>query len=236
VDYSYSDPAIAAFIVIPIALVLVLVVGTGTAWMRDGASRSATRRVTLTVAVASIAWMAVTWALAISGVLQQWNRTPPPFAVLLIAIAALAVILAFSNVGQRIARNVPLWALVGVQAFRLPLELAMHAMYERGIMPEQMSYSGRNFDIVTGATALVLAVFLAKGHGRSLVSWWNALGLALLVNVVTVAVMSTPTFRYFGDEQMNTWVTFVPFVWLPSVMVLAAFAGHLVIFRAIHQS
>ena len=26
----------------------------------------------------------------------------------------------------------------------------MHAMYERGIMPVQMSYSGRNFDIVTG--------------------------------------------------------------------------------------
>ena len=54
----------------------------------------------------------------------------------------------------RPANHVPLWILVAVQGFRLPLELAMHRLYERGIMPEQMSYSGRNFDIVTGATAL----------------------------------------------------------------------------------
>jgi hypothetical protein len=236
VDYSFSDPAIAAFMLIPIVLALALVAGTASAWRRDGASRSATRRAVIVVAAVSIAWMAVSWGLADGGTLQRWDRTPPPFAVFIVAVVALALLLAFSRVGQRLARNVPLWALVGVQAFRLPLELAMHTMYERGIMPEQMSYSGRNFDIITGATAVVLAAFLAKGHGRSLVSWWNVLGLALLVNVVTVAVMSTPTFRYFGDEQLNTWVTFVPFVWLPAVMVLAAFAGHLVIFRALRES
>jgi hypothetical protein len=62
---------------------------------------------------------------------------------------------------------------------------------------------------------------------------WNVLGLALLVNVVVVAVLLTPRFRYFGDDQLNVWVTYPPFVWLPAVMVLAALAGHLVIFRAL---
>jgi hypothetical protein len=234
--YSYSDPVVAAFIVIPMAIVLALVWATASAWRRSGEARSTTARATIAVATVSAAWMAVTWGLADSGLLRQWDRTPPPFAIFIIVIAGLAVALAFSNVGQRIARNVPLWALVGAQAFRLPLELAMHAMYERGVMPEQMSYSGRNFDILTGVTAAILAALLTSGRGRSLVGWWNALGLALVANVVTVAVLSTPTFRYFGDEQLNTWVTFVPFVWLPAVMVLAAFAGHLVIFRALRRS
>jgi hypothetical protein len=234
--YSYSDPVVAAFIVIPMALVAGLVWAAAIAWSRSGETRSTTVRVTSAVATVSAAWMAVTWGLADSGVLQQWDRTPPPFAIFIIATAGIAVMLAFGNVGHRIARNVPLWALVGAQAFRLPLELAMHAMYERGVMPEQMSYSGRNFDILTGVTAAILAALLVSGRGRSLVVWWNALGLALLANVVTVAVLSTPTFRYFGDEQLNTWVTFVPFVWLPAVMVLAAFAGHLVIFRALRHS
>ena len=65
--------------------------------------------------------------------------------------------------------------------FRLPLELAMHEMYERGVMPVQMSYSGRNFDIVTGISAFVVAWLVAQGRGgRLLITIWNLMGLALL--------------------------------------------------------
>jgi hypothetical protein len=39
--------------------------------------------------------------------------------------------------------------------------------------------------------------------------------------------------RLFGDDAINVFVTYTPFVWLPAVMVLAALSGHLVIFRAI---
>jgi hypothetical protein len=129
---------------------------------------------------------------------------------------------------------VPIAVLVAMQGFRLPLELAMHEMYERGVMPVQMSYSGRNFDIITGVTAFVVSWLVASGHGgRGLIIAWNLMGLALLLNVVTVAVLSMPLFRYFGDDKLNVWITYPPFVWLPAVMVLAALAGHLLIFRAI---
>jgi hypothetical protein len=143
-------------------------------------------------------------------------------------------VLAFSPLGTQLAAHLPLWLLVAVQGFRLPLELAMHGMYERGVMPVQMSYSGRNFDIVTGATALVVAAIVWFGRGgRALVAAWNILGLALLVNVVTVAILGTPRFQYFGPDHLNVWVMRPPFVWLPAVMVLAALAGHLLVFRAL---
>ena len=64
---------------------------------------------------------------------------------------------------------------------------------------------------------------------------WNVLGLALLVNVIVVALLSTPVFRAFGDDQLNVFVTYTPFVWLPAVMVLAALAGHLIVFRALRE-
>jgi hypothetical protein len=64
---------------------------------------------------------------------------------------------------------------------------------------------------------------------------WNVLGLALLVNVVSVAIASMPLIRAFGDDRVVTFVTYPPFVWLPAVMVLAALAGHLVIFRALRR-
>ena len=233
-NVSYSDPAVLAFVVIPALLVVALVAATGVAWKKAGATRSKVTRVALATAVGSFAWLAAAWRVAGSGVLRHWYTTPPPFPLFMVAIAVLGVVMAFSTLGRHLATFIPLWVLVGIQAFRLPLELAMHRMFERGIMPEQMTYTGRNFDIVTGTSALLVAGFVATGRaGRGLVLVWNCLGLALLLNVVIVAVLSTPVFAYFGDDRLNVWVTYPPFVWLPAVMVLAAFAGHLIIFRAL---
>lgn len=229
----WTDSAALAFVVIPLLLVAALLWGVSVASVRLEEADTARRRaLAVTLAVAAV-WMTATWTAAESGVLRQWDATPPPFAILVAGIVGLAVAMAFTGYGTRLARGLPLWTLVAVQGFRLPLELAMHAMYERGVMPVQMSYAGLNFDIVTGATALLVAWLAATGRSsRRLVLAWNVLGLILLVNVVTIAILSTPRFRYFGDDQLNVWVTYPPFVWLPAVMVLAALAGHLIIFRA----
>ena len=236
-DYRLADPAVLAFVAIPVLLVGALAWGTAVAWRRAGANASSATRAAVTTAIAACAWMAVTWLAATSGILREWERNPPPFALLVVAIIVLAVVIAYSPFGGRIAWQIPLWALVAVQAFRLPLELAMHEMYARGIMPVHMSYSGRNFDIVTGATAIVVAALVAAGRAeRGLVLVWNILGLGLLLNVMTVAILLTPRVRYFGDEHLNVWVTYPPFVWLPAVMVLAALAGHLLIFRALARA
>ena len=65
---------------------------------------------------------------------------------------------------------------------------------------------------------------------------WNLLGFALLVNIVTVAVLSTPIVRWFGDDRLATFVTYPPFVWLPTVLVAAALTGHLLVLRALYES
>ena len=233
----WTDPVALSFAVIPVLLVAALVGGVFVAsnQLRE-AARVRRRAVIVTVAVAA-AWMAATWMAAASGVLRAWDATPPPFALLVLGIIILGGLIASGQYGRRLAQGLPLWVLVGVQGFRLPLEVAMHAMYERGAMPVQMSYSGRNFDIVTGSTAIIVAALLVTGQaGRRLALVWNLVGLGLLLNILTVAVLSTPRFRYFGDDQLNVWVTYPPFVWLPAVMVVAALAGHLVVFRAVRTA
>ena len=233
-NYPYTSPAVAAFIVIPAVLAALFVWAIGFSWRRSSADDAATIRAAVMTGVATGAWMAITWNAAQSGILREWDRRPPPLFFFVAGVVGLAALIAFSRAGRRLARHVPLWVLVAVQAFRFPLELAMHAMSERGVMPSVMSYSGRNFDIVTGASAIAVALLSAAGLGsRRLVMAWNILGLLLLANVVIVAILATPVFRYFGEQQLNVWVTYPPFVWLPAVMVLAALAGHLVIFRAL---
>lgn len=243
---SYADPATAAFVVIPVMLLVVLVWGTALAWKRGQHSRahashaahassaSHAVRASLAVGIPIAAWMALTWMVADSGALREWNAVPPRIGVLVLAIVAISCAIAFSPLGRALTHHLPLWALIAVQSFRLPLELAMHTMSERGVMPEQMTYTGFNFDILTGLTAIGVALALRSAiGGRRLPLLWNIGGLGLLINVVTIAILSTPTFAWFGHDQLNVWVTYPPYVWLPAVMVTAALTGHLLIFRAL---
>lgn len=231
---TLADPAVFSFVLIPLALAAALGWGVYTASRALGEAERTRRRAVLFTVGAAAAWMGGSWLAADTGVLRRWDAVPPPFGLLVVGIVALASLMSFSSYGARLARGLPIWLLVAVQGFRFPLELAMHVMYERGIMPVHMSYSGRNFDILTGISAFAVAWLAATGRaGRGLVLAWNVVGLALLINVVTVAILATPRFRYFGDDHLNVWITYPPFVWLPAVMVPAAFAGHLIIFRAV---
>jgi hypothetical protein len=211
-----------------LGVVLMFVIGEAIAAFKLG--RSVAAAVTLALG-GSLAWMALTGALAASGVLARFELRPPPIAFLFAATLLLGVWLGLSRVGGRMAEGLPLHVLVLAQGFRLPLELVMHAAANEGTMPHVMSYDGYNFDIVTGASALLVGALLQRGAPRTLAYAWNALGVVLLVVVVSVALLSSPSVRAFGDDEINSWVAYVPFVWLPSVLVAAAIAGHILVWR-----
>lgn len=182
-------------------------------------------------------WAALTWGLAQAGVFAQLDRRPPAFMLLPVGLVLGVAALGRSRIGAALATT-PLWLLVGLQAFRLPLELVMHQAAAEGTMPRQMTFGagGLNYDIVTGATAVLLAWALRRGAApRALVLAWNVLGTGLLLVVVGVGIASTPLFARFGTEpaQLNTWVLFAPFVWLPALLVGGAALGHVVVFRAL---
>jgi hypothetical protein len=188
------------------------------------------RRAGVVLALAVI--MAAQFGLAYSGILGQWNRTPPPMALLLLVCFAITVGFAYSPIGQEMATRLSFAALIGAQAFRVPLELWMqHASVER-VIPKQMTYSGSNLDIISGLTAIVVAVVAVQGLApRWLLIGWNALGSLLLLNVIVIAVRSMPMMNAYGDYRMNTHVADAPFVWLPGVLVQAALLGHLLVWR-----
>jgi hypothetical protein len=222
----------AAFVALPLLVAAGFVLACHRAGGRPGESPGRRRRRTLIVGAAVLAWLLVTALAAGSGLLRRFDAAPPPFAGLVLAVVTLGVAVPCSPLGTRLVLGLPLWALVGSQVFRFPLELLMHQAHVEGVMPVQMSYAGLNYDILTGISAGALAWWLARGRvPPRIVAAWNVLGLALLANIVTVAVVSTPLFRWFGDDRLNTFVAHFPFVWLPAVLVTAALMGHVLVWR-----
>ena len=191
-------------------------------------------RRTALAALGMAAWLGASSLAAISGVLARFDARPPPLLLLMVAVMAGAVLFARSRAATPLVEGLPLWALVAFQSFRLPLELVMHEAAASRVMPAQMSYSGLNFDIVTGITACLLAPWIATGRApRAVVLAWNVMGSALLAVIVVVAVVSTPMVHAFGPDALNDWVAYFPFVLLPAVMVAFALVGHVLLFRAL---
>ena len=178
---------------------------------------------------ALLAWMQI--SVARLGFLREWGIRPVPvFAVMFISVA-LVLWRVFSRLGGKLSQAPLVW-LIGFQAFRFPLELALHKAFVDGLMPVQMSYSGLNFDIVTGITALIVAALAHKGlASKWLVIAWNAVGTILLFVIVAVAILSTPVFAAFGQDHLNTWIADAPYVLLPGILVPTALAGHLLLWR-----
>jgi len=199
--------------------------------------RALTWQWTFATAIGLSLWMAIAWYGARSGVLADFDRRPPPMLLMFVLVVTLSFALAFSRFGGRFVEGLPMWILVLGQVFRFPLELLMHRAADEGVMPAQMSYSGWNFDIVTGITALPVAWLLARGvrYARALALGWNVLGSLLLANILAIAMVSTPLVAAFGPDRLNTWVAHPPFVWLPTVMVVCALTGHLVIYRKLRR-
>ena len=227
-------PLERAFGVLPVILALFLVAGVFVAWRRTGASRRRSILAAAGMTLGLVVWMAATYVAAGLRMLQ-FPPGPPTMLVVFVLLMVLSVGLGVSPVGRRLAAGLPLAVLVGVQGFRLPLELLMHRAYEDGLMPVQMSYSGLNFDIVTGITALILGALLATGRaGVRTARAWNVMGTLLLVNIILIAGLSTPTpWRVFREGPANVWIATEPYVWLPTVMVAFAILGHIVIYRCL---
>ena len=126
----------------------------------------------------------------------------------------------------------PAWP-IAIQTMRLPIEIALYLLFAAGQVPKQMTFEGRNFDIVVGLTAPLVAWAVAKGKAsRGLVIGWNLLGLALLLNVVTIAVTSMPGPLHLDwpGAPLTAPATF-PAVWLPAFLVPVALFGHVASLR-----
>lgn len=190
------------------------------------------RRLGLAIAVLAV-WLGLPAVLAANGFLAQWDAFPPPALPLIGGLTVATIVLAFSPLGTRIAGGIGLTALVGFQAFRIPVEWFLHRLYTEGIVPVQMTWAGLNFDVVSGLTAAALGLWLWSGRfNRKIVLAWNCLGLVLLLTIVAIAVMSLPgPLRKFPDDPANLLPGIFPYVWLPTFLVQAALFGHIIVFR-----
>lgn len=215
----------AVFLVIVAGVIVAFLAGVSVAYGEDPPRA---RRMTGLVALGLTAWLGLVVLAVGSGWLAQLPMGG--FPVLFGAVLVVSAGVALSPLGARLA-GLPLGALVAFQAFRLPLELVLHNWAAQGTIPETMTWSGQNWDIVSGVVALAAAPW--AGRHRALAWTANLVGAGLLLNVMRVAVMSAPVPFGWGVTPPLLLAWYLPYALIGPVAVGGALAGHIILTRAL---
>ena len=99
------------------------------------------------------------------------------------------------------------------------------------VIPENITFEGVNYDILSGISAPFAGIFLVGMRSKSRIGAiiWNIGALALLSNVAFRAISATP---YFFDPSSfdvpNIAVFYFPYVMIPGFVVPAVLFCHVV--------
>lgn len=181
-----------------------------------------------------LAWVAVQAIITQSNFYLNTSTIPPRFLLLVVPPLLLIIFMFNSSKGKTFIDNLdPKW-LTYLHVVRVPVEITLYFLFISSLVPELMTFEGRNFDILSGLTAPLIAYlgYSQKKLSKILLLVWNFLCLALLVNIVTTAVLSAPfPFQQLAFDQPNTGVLYFPYSWLPGVVVPLVLFSHLVCIR-----
>lgn len=182
-----------------------------------------------TLLILIILWSALHSILAYSGFYKVTDSIPPRFGLVLIP-AVLIIIYGLLPKQQKWIfekRNTKISTFLHV--VRLPVELVLYALFIHKMVPELMTFEGRNYDILMGITAPIMGWLLLKNIvTKYILLLWNMIGLVLVLFILVNGILSAELpFQQFGFDQPNRGVMYFPFILLPATVVPIVIWTHL---------
>lgn len=185
------------------------------------------------IIIAVALWAAAVTALSLLGVFGNFDIFPLNVGPFLLIPLLTIIIFTFSKTTREMLLHLHPSRIIRLQVFRVFVEVLIWLLFIQNLLPIQMSFEGRNFDILAGLTAPLIAhLTLQNKLSKTALIIWNIACLGLLINIVSIAILSMPTpFRYFMNDPANTIVTQFPFVFLPTFLVPLAYMLHFLSLR-----
>jgi hypothetical protein len=173
-------------------------------------------------------WMVFVTVWSLSGIMADFSRFPFNFFPVIGPALITPVVLLFSKSWKEVLRNIPVANFIRLQHFRVFVELLLWALFAASVLPVQMTFEGRNLDVLSGLTAPVIAWLVVRNKiSKTGLVAWNLICLGILINIIAIAILSTPSpIRVFMNEPANTIVTIFPVSLLPGFLAPFAFALH----------
>ncbi|MGN6475919.1 MAG: hypothetical protein ACTHKV_01750 [Flavipsychrobacter sp.] len=167
--------------------------------------------------------------VGLTGFYRNNHSRPPHFVLLMVpAIILIAIVFILSNGRKMIDKMNTEW-LILIHMVRLPVEIVLFNLYLQNTIPQLMTFEGRNPDILSGISALLVWWLYKRGRiSAKVLMPWNIICLLFLANIVINAILSVPSpLQQFAFDQPNIAILYFPYVWLPAFIVPVVLFAHL---------
>ena len=174
-------------------------------------------------------WIVIISLISLTGFFLDFSTFPPRMMIVLAIPFIIILMVTFSGKMKTILSVVPPQWLHSMQSFRVLVEILIWMLFLAEVAPIQMTFEGRNYDILVGLTGPLIGYlcFIRRSWSPKVAIVWNLLGLLILGNILVIALLSMPTpMRYFMNEPANTIVARFPVIWLPGILVPIAYSMH----------
>ncbi|MDJ1494308.1 hypothetical protein QNI19_15295 [Cytophagaceae bacterium DM2B3-1] len=181
-----------------------------------------------------LSWLILQMLVSYTGFYTNTEAIPPRSIFFLAPPLLCIFILSITPSGKSFLSQLDIKTLTLLHSIRIPVELVLFWLFSYKVIPEVMTFEGRNLDILSGLSAPFIYYFgfVRQQLNRTVLLVWNILCLVLLLNVVIHAILSFPyPFQQFGFDQPNIAVLHFPFVWLPSCVVPLVLLSHIASIR-----
>lgn len=179
-------------------------------------------------------WLVFQTIMGLSGFYQVMDTIPPRFLLIVLPPVLFVVYLFISEKGMVYIDNLDQSMLTLLHVVRIPVEIVLFWLFLNNAVPELMTFEGRNFDILSGVSAIFVYYFgfVKKKMNKKVMLFWNFICLLLLINIVANAALSVPSpIQQFAFDQPNIGILYFPFNWLPSFIVPVVLFSHLAAIR-----
>jgi hypothetical protein len=205
-------------------------------WAIRNSNSELTRKRATPIFIGLTIWLAIQAVLTLNNIYNSdTNAFPPKIILTGILPTILTIILLFAtSKGRQFIDSLPLKNLTYLNIVRIPVEIILFWLFLNKAIPELMTFEGRNFDILAGFSAPIIAYFgLTKTKlKRNTILLWNIICLGLLTNIVVTALFSAPSpIQKFAFDQPNIGILNFPYSWLPTFIVPIVLFGHLTSIR-----
>ncbi len=205
-------------------------------WTIRNSNSELTRKMATPIFIGLTLWLTIQAILTFKNIYNaDTNSFPPKIMLIGILPTILTIILLFAtSKGRKFIDSLPLKNLTYLNIVRIPVEIILFWLFLNKAIPELMTFEGRNFDILAGISAPIIAYFgLTKTKlSRKTILLWNFICLGLLANIVVSAIFSVPSpIQKFAFDQPNIAILNFPFSWLPTFIVPIVLFGHLTSIR-----
>lgn len=175
-------------------------------------------------------WIIFQTILSIGGFYQHTEAFPPRMMVFGVLPAVVLIAVYFIFFRSNFIDRLPLKLLTLLHVVRVPVELVLYWLFIGKLVPRMMTFAGWNYDIISGILAIIVYAVAFRGSAinKTVLIVFNLVGLVLLANIVTIAILSIPSpMQRFAFDQPNQGVLLFPYVFLPTLVVPIVLFCHL---------